>query len=118
MTQKKKVVLAYSGGLDTSVAIKWMQEKHNMDVIALTIDLGTEKDLKPVEEKALKIGAGKSIIIDAKEVFVYYFIFPALQAGALYEKSYLLSTALGRPLIAKLLVDTAMSEGASAVAHG
>jgi argininosuccinate synthase len=118
VTQKKKVVLAYSGGLDTSVAIKWMQEKHNMDVIALTIDLGTEKDLKPVEEKALKIGAGKSIIIDAKEVFVYYFIFPALQAGALYEKSYLLSTALGRPLIAKLLVDTAMSEGASAVAHG
>ena len=118
MTQKKKVVLAYSGGLDTSVAIKWMQEKHNMDVIALTIDLGTEKDLKPVEEKALKIGAGKSIIIDAKEVFVYYFIFPALQAGALYEKAYPLATALGRPLIAKLLVDTAMSEGASAVAHG
>ncbi len=118
MTQKKKVVLAYSGGLDTSVAIKWMQEKHNMDVIALTIDLGTEKDLKPVEEKALKIGAGKSIIIDAKEVFVYYFIFPALQAGALYEKTYPLATALGRPLIAKLLVDTAMSEGASAVAHG
>ena len=118
MTQKKKVVLAYSGGLDTSVAIKWMQEKHNMDVIALTIDLGTEKDLKPVEEKALKIGAGKSVIIDAKEVFVYYFIFPALQAGALYEKAYPLATALGRPLIAKLLVDTAMSEGASAVAHG
>ncbi len=118
MTQKKKVILAYSGGLDTSVAIKWMQEKHNMDVIALTIDLGTEKDLKPVEEKALKIGAGKSIIIDAKEVFVYYFIFPALQAGALYEKAYPLATALGRPLIAKLLVDTAMSEGASAVAHG
>jgi argininosuccinate synthase len=118
VTQKKKVVLAYSGGLDTSVAIKWMQEKHNMDVIALTIDLGTEKDLKPVEEKALKIGAGKSIIIDAKEVFVYYFIFPALQAGALYEKAYPLATALGRPLIAKLLVDTAMSEGASAVAHG
>lgn len=118
MTQKKKVVLAYSGGLDTSVAIKWVQEKHNMDVIALTIDLGTEKDLKPVKEKALKIGAGKSIIIDAKEVFVYYFIFPALQAGALYEKTYPLATALGRPLIAKLLVDTAMSEGASAVAHG
>jgi argininosuccinate synthase len=118
VTQKKKVVLAYSGGLDTSVAIKWMQEKHNMDVIALTIDLGTEKDLKPVEEKALKIGAGKSVIIDAKEVFVYYFIFPALQAGALYEKTYPLATALGRPLIAKLLVDTAMSEGASAVAHG
>ena len=117
-TQKKKVVLAYSGGLDTSVAIKWMQEKYDVEVIALSIDLGTEKALKPVEEKALKIGAGKSIIIDAREVFVYYFIFPALQAGALYEKSYPLATALGRPLIAKLLVDTAVSEGASAVAHG
>ncbi|ODS32341.1 MAG: argininosuccinate synthase [Candidatus Scalindua rubra] len=117
-TQKKKVVLAYSGGLDTSVAIKWIQEKYNMDVIALTIDLGTEKDLRPVEEKALKIGASQSMIIDAKEVFVYYFIFPALQAGALYEKTYPLATALGRPLIAKLLVDTAKAEGASAVAHG
>ncbi len=82
-TDKKKVVLAYSGGLDTSVAIKWIQEKYNMDVIALTIDLGTEKDLKPVVEKALKTGACKSMIIDAKEAFVHYFIFPALQAGAL-----------------------------------
>jgi argininosuccinate synthase len=118
VTQKRKVVLAYSGGLDTSVAIKWIQEKYNMEVIALSIDLGSEKDLKPIMEKALKIGAIKSMIIDAKEVFVYYFVFPALQAGALYEKSYPLATALGRPLIAKLLVDTAKSEGASAVAHG
>ena len=117
-TDKKKVVLAYSGGLDTSVAIKWIQEKYNMDVIALTIDLGTEKDLKPVVEKAVKTGACKSMIIDAKEVFVYYFIFPALQAGALYEGTYPLATALGRPLIAKLLVDTAVAEGACAVAHG
>jgi argininosuccinate synthase len=116
--QKKKVVLAYSGGLDTSVAIKWMQEKYDVEVIALSIDLGTEKDLKPVMEKALKIGAIKSMIIDAREVFVYYFVFPALQAGALYEKSYPLATALGRPLIAKLLVDTALSEGADTVAHG
>ena len=117
-TDKKKVVLAYSGGLDTSVAIKWIQEKYNMDVIALTIDLGTEKDLKPVVQKAVKTGACKSMIIDAKEVFVNYFIFPALQAGALYEGIYPLATALGRPLIAKLLVDTAKAEGACAVAHG
>ena len=115
---KKKVILAYSGGLDTSVAIKWIQEKYDMDVIALSIDLGTEKDLKPVEEKALKIGAIKSMTIGAKEVFVNTFIFPALQAGALYEKVYPLATALGRPLIAKILVDTAQTEGASAVAHG
>ncbi len=117
-TQKKKVVLAYSGGLDTSVAIKWMQDKYDVDVIALSIDLGTEKDLKPVVEKAIKTGACKSMIIDAKEAFVRYFVFPALQSRALYEKTYPLATALGRPLIAKLLVDTAMSEGADAVAHG
>ena len=118
MTQRKKVVLAYSGGLDTSVAIKWIQEKYDMDVIALSIELGTGEELKPVVEKALKIGAIKSMVIDAREVFVHYFIFPALQAGALYERTYPLATALGRPLIAKLLVDTAKAEGASAVAHG
>ncbi len=115
---KKKVILAYSGGLDTSVAIKWIQEKYEMDVIALGIDLGTEKDLKPAEKKALQIGAIKSMTIEAKEEFVNSFIFPALQAGALYEKVYPLATALGRPLIAKLLVDTAQTEGATAVAHG
>ena len=117
-TDRKKVVLAYSGGLDTSVAIKWIQEKYDMDVIALTIDLGTDKPLKPVVEKAINTGAIKSMIIDAKEVFVYYFLFPAIQAGALYEGTYPLATALGRPLIAKLLVDIAAAEGASAVAHG
>jgi argininosuccinate synthase len=117
-TDRKKVVLAYSGGLDTSVAIKWIQEKYDMDVIALTIDLGTDKGLKPVVEKAIKTGAIKSMIIDAKEAFVYYFLFPAIQAGALYERAYPLATALGRPLIAKLLVDTAAAEGACAVAHG
>jgi argininosuccinate synthase len=118
VTQRKKVVLAYSGGLDTSVAIKWIQEKYDMDVIALSIELGMGEDLKPVVEKALKIGAIKSMVIDAREVFVHYFVFPALQAGALYERAYPLATALGRPLIAKLLVDTAKAEGASAVAHG
>jgi argininosuccinate synthase len=118
MTTKKKVILAYSGGLDTSVAIKWMQDEYDVDVIALCIDLGTENDLKPVIEKAVRTGAIKSMIIDAKKSFADHFIFPALQADALYEKTYPLATALARPLIAKLLVDTARSEGAGAVAHG
>ena len=113
-----KVVLAYSGGLDTSVAIKWLKEKYNLDVIALTIDVGNERDFSAVRQKALKAGAVKALVIDAKERFVNYFIFPALQADALYEGQYPLATALSRPLMAKLLVDTAAEEGASTVAHG
>jgi argininosuccinate synthase len=115
---KKKIVLAYSGGLDTCVAIRWLQEKYNMDVIALTIDLGTVKDLSAIRKKALKIGAIKALVVDARETFLRYFIFPALQAGAIYEGVYPLSTAIGRPLIAKLLADAAIEEGADAVAHG
>ncbi len=113
-----KVVLAYSGGLDTSVAIKWLKEKYNLDVIALTIDVGNERDFSAIQQKALKVGAVKALVIDGKELFVKYFIFPALQANALYEGQYPLATALSRPLIAKLLVDAAREEGASAVAHG
>jgi argininosuccinate synthase len=113
-----KVVLAYSGGLDTSVAIQWLRERYGLDVIALTIDVGNEKDFTAVKAKALKVGAIKAIVIDAKDMFVKYFIFPALQANALYEGQYPLATALSRPLMAKLLVDTALEEGASAVAHG
>ena len=113
-----KVVLAYSGGLDTSVAIRWLQEKYNMEVIAVTVDVGSEKDLPAIREKALKIGASKALVVDAKELFVKYFIFPALQAGAIYEGSYPLATALARPLISKILVDVAREEGATAVAHG
>ena len=113
-----KVVLAYSGGLDTSVAIKWLQEKYNVDVIALTVDVGNERDFTAVREKALKVGAVKALVADAKELFVNYFIFPALQADAIYEGQYPLATALSRPLMAKLLVDTAQEEGASAVSHG
>ncbi len=113
-----KVVLAYSGGLDTSVAIKWLKEKYNLDVIALTIDVGNERDFSAIQQKALKVGAVKALVIDAKELFVKYFVFPALQANALYEGQYPLATALSRPLMAKLLVDTALEEGASAVAHG
>ena len=113
-----KVVLAYSGGLDTSVAIKWLKEKYNLDVIALTIDVGNERDFSAIQQKALKVGAVKALVIDAKELFVKYFVFPALQANALYEGQYPLATALSRPLMAKLMVDTAVAEGASAVAHG
>ncbi|MGR3318918.1 MAG: argininosuccinate synthase, partial [Candidatus Anammoxibacter sp.] len=108
----------YSGGLDTSVAIKWIQEKYDMDVITLTANLGGVDDLDAIKEKALKTGAIKAISIDARDVFVDYFILPALQAGALYERVYPLATALGRPLIAKLLADVAINEGADAVAHG
>jgi len=114
----KKVVLAYSGGLDTSVAIRWIREKYRMEVIALTIDVGGERDLMPAKQKALKVGAVKALVVDAKETFVNHFLFPALQADAIYQGRYPLATALSRPLMAKLLVDTAQEEGASAIAHG
>lgn len=113
-----KVVLAYSGGLDTSVSIKWIPEKYGLDVITLTVDVGNERDLAAIQAKALKVGAKKAMVVDAKEPFVHYFIWPALQAGALYEGVYPLATALARPLIAKLLVDVAHGEGATCVAHG
>ncbi len=113
-----KVILAYSGGLDTSAAIKWIQERYHMDVICVTADVGNERDFSSIREKALNVGALKSIIIDAKELFVTYFVFPALKADAIYEGNYPLATALSRPLMAKLLVDTALEEEATAVAHG
>ena len=113
-----KVVLAYSGGLDTSVAIRWLKEKYKLDVIALTIDVGNERDFSAIQQKALKVGAVKAMVADAKELFVNHFIFPALQADAIYEGQYPLATALSRPLMAKLLADTAVEEEASAVAHG
>jgi argininosuccinate synthase len=114
----QKVVLAYSGGLDTSVAIRWLQETYGMEVIALTIDVGNERDINAVAERARKIGAAKAITIDARSEFLTYFVWPALQGGAIYEGAYPLATALARPLIAKLLVDVARSEGATAIAHG
>jgi argininosuccinate synthase len=113
-----KVVLAYSGGLDTSVAIRWIAEQYGLDVVALTVDVGNERDISGVGEKARRIGAAKAITIDARHDFVNYFVWPALQAGAMYEGAYPLATALARPLIAKLLVDVARQEGALAVAHG
>ncbi|GAC1388807.1 MAG: argininosuccinate synthase [Ktedonobacteraceae bacterium] len=112
------VVLAYSGGLDTSVAIRWIQEKYDLDVIALTIDVGNERDLPAIAERARQIGAVKALVVDGREDFVRYFVWPALQAGAIYEGQYPLATALARPLIARLLVEVARAEGAVAVAHG
>ena len=114
----QKVILAYSGGLDTSVAIHWLQETYGMEVITLTIDIGNERDIAAVAERARTIGVAKALTIDARQEFLEYFVWPALQANALYEGAYPLATAIARPLIAKLLVDTARQEGATAVAHG
>jgi argininosuccinate synthase len=113
-----KVVLAYSGGLDTSVAIRWINDKYNLEVIAVTVDVGNEKDFEVVRQKALRTGAIQAFIYDAKEQFVNDFVIPSLQAGTLYQNVYPLATALARPLMAKILVDYARQEGASHVAHG
>ncbi len=114
----KKIVLAYSGGLDTSVAIKWLNEKYNAEIVTLTVDLGQQEDFKSIEEKAYRVGAVKHYTMDAKEEFAKNYIFPAIRANAMYEEKYPVSTALGRPLIAKKLVEVAHREGADAVAHG
>jgi argininosuccinate synthase len=113
-----KVVLAYSGGLDTSVAIRWLEEKYNSKVVTLTVDIGNVPDLEAIRQKALKVGAIKALVVDAKEVFIKSYVFPALQADAVYEGQYPLATALGRPLIARLLVEAAKKEKARVVAHG
>ncbi|MGG1676363.1 argininosuccinate synthase [Neobacillus sp. NRS-1170] len=115
---KEKIVLAYSGGLDTSVSVKWIQEKYGYDVIALGLDVGEGKDLEAIKNKALNVGAVKAIMIDAKELLAKEYILPALKANCLYEGKYPLSSALSRPLISKLLVEVAEQEGAAAVAHG
>ncbi|WP_066305378.1 argininosuccinate synthase [Bacillus sp. FJAT-29814] len=115
---KEKIVLAYSGGLDTSVSVKWIQEKYGYDVIALGLDVGEGKDLEAIKNKALNVGAIKAIMVDAKEMLAKEYILPALKANCLYEGKYPISSALSRPLISKLLVDVAEQEGAAAVAHG
>ena len=117
MSRSKKVVLAYSGGLDTSVATRWLVEQ-GWEVVCLTVDVGFLGEDPERERRALAAGASRLVVADAKEVFARSFIYPALAAGALYEGRYPLATALARPLIAKLLVDVAREEGASAVAHG
>ncbi len=115
---RDKVVLAYSGGLDTSVAVKWINETYGLDVIAYTCDLGQGQDIHAIREKALKTGAVEAIAEDVRNLFVDYFAFPSLMAGALYEGKYPLATALGRPLIAQLMCRVAKEHGAVAVAHG
>ena len=115
----KKVVLAYSGGLDTSVIIPWLKENYNnCEVIAVTADLGQGDELDPVHDKALKSGASKCYILALKEEFIADYVWPVVKVGAVYEKKYLLGTSFARPLIAKRLVEIAEKEGADAVAHG
>lgn len=114
----KKVVLAYSGGLDTSVILKWLIETYDCEVIAFSADLGQEEELDHLEEKALKTGAKAVYIDDLKETFAKDYVFPAFRANAVYEGQYLLGTSLARPLIAKRQVEIAQIEGADAVSHG
>jgi argininosuccinate synthase len=115
---KGKAVLAFSGGLDTSVVIKYLQEKHKLDVITVTVDVGQEDDLKKISSKAKSLGVLKHYNIDERQEFVDNFIFPAIRANALYQKKYCLATALARPLIAQKVVEVAKKENASALAHG
>ncbi len=115
----KKVVLAYSGGLDTSVIVPWLKENYgNVEVICMTADIGQEQELDGLEEKAIKSGASKIFIEDLREEFLNDFVIPTMQAGAVYERKYLLGTSFARPLIAKRMVEIAEAEGADAVAHG
>jgi argininosuccinate synthase len=114
----KKVVLAYSGGLDTSVAIKWLKESFDADVVAFCADLGQGEELDNVREKALKTGASNVYVEDVREEFVSDYVFPMLRANAVYEQYYLLGTSIARPLIAKKLIETAIKENAAYVAHG
>src|SRR5687767_11885065 len=114
----ERIVLAYSGGLDTSVAIPWLAEKYGAEIVTVTMDLGQGKELEDARERALGLGAVRAHVRDLRDEFARGYILPALQAGALYEQHYPLATALGRPLIARHLVDVARAEGATAVAHG
>lgn len=114
----EKIVLAYSGGLDTSVAVHWLKQEGGYDVIALTVDVGMQRQREEVQSRALKAGATKLIWRDAQETFVRHFVFPALAAGALYQGQYPLATALSRPLIARELAEAARAEGATAIGHG
>ncbi|MEM1993968.1 MAG: argininosuccinate synthase [Nitrososphaerales archaeon] len=113
-----KVILAYSGGLDTSVAIKWLEEKYNARVVSVTVDVGQQENMAAIAEKAKKIGVDKHYNIDAKKEFVKDYIYPSIKANGLYEGKYPLSTALARPLIASKLVEIAHKENADAIAHG
>ncbi|MCU7495762.1 MAG: argininosuccinate synthase [Ignavibacteria bacterium] len=115
---KKKIVVAYSGGLDTSVMVKWLNDKYDAEIITATGNLGQRSELEGLEEKALKTGAVKAVIKDLREEFLTEYVWKALKAGALYEGVYPMACAIGRPLLAKMLVDIARQEGADAVSHG
>jgi argininosuccinate synthase len=115
---KEKIVLAYSGGLDTSVILKWLKETYDAEIIAFTADIGQKDELDGLEAKALKTGASKVYIDDLRDEFAKDFIYPMFQSGALYEGQYLLGTSIARPLIAKRMVEIARAEGATAIAHG
>jgi argininosuccinate synthase len=118
MSKPKKVVLAYSGGLDTSVILKWLQEEYGCEVITFTADIGQGEELEPARRKAKKMGIRKIFIEDLREEFVRDFVFPMFRANAVYEGEYLLGTSIARPLIAKALIDTARKVGADAISHG
>jgi argininosuccinate synthase len=115
---KNKIVLAYSGGLDTSIILAWLKETYDAEIITFTADVGQADELEGLEEKALKTGASKAYIVDLKAEFASDFIYPMFQAGALYEGQYLLGTSIARPLITKHMVEIARAEGAIAIAHG
>ena len=118
MPEVKRVVLAYSGGLDTSVILRWLIETYRCDVVAYCADLGQGEELIPIRDKALKTGAVAVHVVDLRETFVRDFIFPMLRANAIYEGAYLLGTSIARPLIAQAQVEIALKERADAVAHG
>lgn len=115
---KNKIVVAYSGGLDTSVMVKWLKENYDAEIITFTGNLGQTKELIGLEEKAIKSGASKAYVEDLTKEFIDNYVFPALRAGAMYEESYPMACSIGRPLLAKTLVDIARKEGANMVAHG
>jgi argininosuccinate synthase len=115
---RRKIVLAYSGGLDTSVLLKWLQEKYEADVVSVTLDVGQKEDLNVIEEKAKKLGVLNHYSLDTKQEFVEKYVFPAIKANAMYEEKYPVSTALSRPLIAEKLVKIVEKEGADTIAHG
>jgi argininosuccinate synthase len=116
--KKKKIVVAYSGGLDTSVMVKWLSQKYDSEIITVTGNLGQKKDLENLEEKALRTGASKSYIFDLQNEFIEEYVWKVLKAGAIYEGDYPLATAIGRPLLAKMMVEVAQKENADMIAHG
>ena len=118
MKQYKKVLLAYSGGLDTSIIIPWLKENYGCEVIAASADVGQGTELDGLEEKALKTGASKLYVLDLVDEFVEDYVFPTLQAGAVYEDGYLLGTSFARPIIGQKLVEIAQKEGCDAICHG